>query len=165
MLIRNDATGRRALTTTLLQVPGETPALQPPLFPEAPGKWVLIREDESEQRQDVAFPFLRSGAPFIPAARPEVTAGGETPISLVGVNLANGPVSVRTHVFLPNGEEVAQGGEVVLEPGAQGSSGLSQLSGSFVAGKNLAAGDYTLSVTVIDQANGEHSSSTPIRVL
>ncbi len=165
VLIRNDATGRRALTTTLLQVPGETPALQPPLFPEAPGKWVLIREDESEQRQDVAFPFLRSGAPFIPAARPEVTAGGETPISLVGVNLANGPVSVRTHVFLPNGEEVAQGGEVVLEPGAQASSGLSQLSGSFVAGKNLAAGDYTLSVTVIDQANGEHSSSTPIRVL
>ena len=165
VLLRNDATGRRALTTAMLQVPGEAPALQPPLFPEAPGKWLLIREDESEQRKDVGFPFLRDGAPFIPAARPDVTAGGETPISLVGMNLADGPVSVRTHVFRPSGEEVAQGGEVVLEPGARGSSGLSQLSGSFVAGKNLAAGEYTLSVTVIDAANAEHSSSTPLRVL
>ena len=165
VLLRNDATGRRALTTALLQVPGEAPALQPPLFPEAPGKWLLLREDESEQRKDVAFPFLRDGAPFIPAARPDVTAGGETPISLVGMNLADGPVSVRTHVFRPSGEEVAQGGEVVLEPGAKGSAGLSQLSGSFVAGKSLAAGEYTLSVTVIDAANAEHSSSTAFRVL
>ena len=165
VLLRNDATGRRALTTALLQVPGEAPALQPPLFAEAPGKWLLLREDESEQRKDVAFPFLRDGVPFIPAARPDVTAGGETPISLVGMNLADGPVSVRTHVLRQSGEKVAQGGEVVLEPGALGSSGLSQLSGSFVAGNNLAAGEYTLSVTVIDAANAEHTSSTPFRVL
>ena len=165
VLIRNDATGRRALTTSLLEIPGEAATLQPPLFPEQPGKWVLLREEESEQRTDVAFPFLRSGEPFIPAARPEVTAGGETPISLVGSDLGAGPVSVRTQVFRPDGEQVADGGEVVLAPGAQAGSGLSQLSGVFVAGKKLAAGDYTLSVVVTDQSNREHSSSTPIRVL
>lgn len=165
VLVRNDATGRRALTTSLLDVPGEAATLQPPLFPEQPGKWVLLREEESEQRMDVAFPFLRGGEPFIPAARPEVTAGGETPISLVGSGLGAGPVSVRTQVFRPDGEQVADGGEVVLAPGAQAGSGLSQLSGVFVAGKKLAAGDYTLSVVVTDQANREHSSSTPIRVL
>ncbi len=165
MLVRNDATGRRALTTSLLDVPGEAATLQPPLFPEQPGKWVLLREEESEQRTDVAFPFLRSGEPFIPAARPEVTAGGETPISLVGSGLGAGPVTVRTQVFRPDGEQVADGGEVVLAPGAHAGSGLSQLSGVFVAGKKLAAGDYTLSVVVTDQANREHSSSTPIRVL
>ncbi len=165
VLIRNDATGRRALTTSLLQVPGEEPALQPPLFPEQPGKWVLLREDESEQRSDVAFPFLRSGNPFIPAARPEVAAGGETPISLVGMNLGAGPVSVRTQVFRPDGEQVADGGEIVLAPGAQAGSGLSQLSGVFVAGRKLTAGDYTLSVVVTDQENQEHASSTTIRVL
>ena len=81
VLIRNDATGRRALTTSLLKVPGDAATLQPPLFPEQPGKWVLLREEESEQRKDVGFPFLRGGEPFIPAARPEVPAGGETPIS------------------------------------------------------------------------------------
>ncbi|MYD85832.1 MAG: VWA domain-containing protein [Acidobacteria bacterium] len=165
VLLRNDATGRRALSTSVLQVPGSTPALQPPLFPEQPGKWVLLREEESEQRRDVAFPFLRSGEPFIPAARPEVTAGGETPISLVGMNLGAGPVSVRTQVFDSDGQQVADGGEIVLAPGAQAGSGLSQLSGVFIAGRKLSAGDYTLSVVVTDQANQELSSSTPIRVL
>ena len=165
VLIRNDATGRRALTTSLLDVPGEAATLQPPLFPEQPGKWVLLREEESEQRSDVAFPFLRGGEPFIPAARPEVTAGGETPISLVGSDLGAGPVSVRTQVFRPDGEQVADGGEIVLAPDAQARSGLSQLSGVFVAGRKLEAGDYTLSVIVTDQSNREHSSSTPIRVL
>ena len=165
VLIRNDATGHRALTTSELAVPGETATLQPPLFPEQPGKWVLIREEESEQRTDVAFPFLRSGEPFIPAARPEVTAGGETPISLVGTGFGAGPVSVRTQVFRPDGEHVADGGEVVLAPGAQAGSGLSQLSGVFVAGKKLSAGDYILSVVVTDRENQEHASSTTIRVL
>lgn len=165
VLIRNDATGRRALTTALLEVPGEGATLQPPLFPEQPGKWVLVREEEAEQRRDVAFPFLRNGEPFIPAARPEVTAGGEAPISLVGVNLSPGPVKVRTQVFRSDGEQVSGGGEVVLAPGAQAGSGLSQLSGVFVAGRKLAAGDYILSVVVTDQENQEHASSTTIRVL
>ncbi len=165
VLIRNDATGHRSLTTSVLEVPGETATLQPPLFPEPPGKWVLIREEESEQRRDVAFPFLRGGEPFIPAARPEITAGGETPISLVGVNLGSGPVSVRTQMFRPDGEQVADGGEIVLDPGAQAGSGFSQLSGVFVAGRKLSAGDYILSVVVTDQENQEHASSTTIRVL
>ncbi len=165
VLIRNDATGHRALSTSLLTVPGGTPTLQPPLFPEQPAKWILVREEEAEQRPDVAFPFLRSGEAFIPAAKPEITAGGETPISIVGMNLGAGPVSVRTQVFTPAGETVADGGEVVLASGAQASSGLSQLSGSFVAGASLDSGDYTLVVTVTDGNNGEHSSSTPIRVL
>ena len=165
VLVRNDATGHGALTTSILEVPGETATLQPPLFPEQPGKWVLIREEESEQRRDVAFPFLRSGEPFIPAARPEVTAGGETPISLVGMNLGAGPVTVRAQVFTPDGQQVADGGEVVLAAGAQAGSGLSQLSGVFKAGKKLSAGQYTLSVVVTDQASNEHTSSTTIRVL
>lgn len=165
VLIRNDATGRRALTTSLIEVPGEAATLQPPLFPEQPGKWVLVREDESEQRTDVQYPFLRSGEPFIPAARPEVTAGGETPISLVGMNLGAGPVSVRTQVLGPDGQQVPDGGEVILAPDAQAGSGLSQLSGVFRAGRKLSAGEYTLSVVVTDDANDQHSSSTTIRVL
>lgn len=165
VLIRNDATGRRALATAVLSVPGDGPMLQPLLFPEPPTKWLLLREDESEQRKDVAFPFLRSGEPFIPATKPEVTAGGETPISLVGMNLNAGPVSVRTQVFHANGEQVAEGGDVILAPGAAASSGLSQLSGTFVAGKELASGEYALVVTVTDGNNDQYSSSTPIRVL
>ncbi len=165
VLIRNDATGRRALATSLLTVPGDGPALQPPLFPEPPQKWVLLREEESEQRSDVAFPFLMDGNPFIPAAKPVVTAGGEVPISLAGTNLSAGPVSVRTEVFRADGEQVASGGEVTLAANAQAGSSVSQLSGTFVAGRNLEAGDYTLVITVTDGADGQHTSSTPIRVL
>ncbi len=165
VLIRNDATGRRALSTSVLRIPGDTATLQPPLFPEAPGKWVLVREDESEQRKDVAFPFLRSGEPFIPAARPELTAGGETPISIVGMNIGAGPVSVRAVVFDSHGQEVEGGGELVLARGAQAGAGLSQLSGTFRAGKGLTAGDYTVSLVVTDHENREHSSSIPMRVL
>lgn len=164
VLLRNDVTGRRALATAVLDVPGDGPVLQPPLFPEPPTKWLLLREDASEQRQDVAFPFLLEGAPFIPAARPEVASGGEAQISLVGMNLAAGAISVRAQIFGANGEVVAGGGEIVLEAN-QASGALSRLNGKFVAGKKLDPGDYTLTVTVTDSANGQHSSSTPIRVL
>ena len=78
VLVRNDATGHRALTTSILEVPGETATLQPPLFPEQPGKWVLIREEESEQRAmwpsrsfAAANPsFRRPGPRSPPAVRP-----------------------------------------------------------------------------------------------
>ena len=165
VLLRNDVTGRRALATTVLDVPGEGAVLQPPLFPEPPTKWLLLREDPSEQRQDVAFPFLLDGAPFIPAARPEVPSGGEAQISLVGMNLAAGTVSVRAQVFGANGEAIAGGGEVVLEANQANGGALSRLNGKFVAGKKLASGEYTLVVTVTDGNNEQHSSSTPIRVL
>lgn len=165
VLLRNDVTGRRALATAVLDVPGDGPVLQPPLFPEPPTKWLLLREDASEQRQDVAFPFLLEGAPFIPAARPEVASGGEAQISLVGMNLAAGAVSVRAQVFGANGEAIAGGGEVVLEGNQASGGALSRLNGKFVAGKKLDPGDYTLTVTVTDSANGQHASSTPIRVL
>ena len=165
VLLRNDVTGRRALATAVLDVPGDGPVLQPPLFPEPPTKWLLLREDASEQRQDVAFPFLLEGAPFIPAARPEVASGGEAQISLVGMNLAAGSVSVRAQVFGANGEAIAGGGEIVLEANLASGGALSRLNGKFVAGKKLDPGDYTLTVTVTDSANGQHASSTPIRVL
>ncbi len=165
VLLRNDVTGRRALATAVLDVPGDGPVLQPPLFPEPPTKWLLLREDASEQRQDVAFPFLLEGAPFIPAARPEVASGGEAQISLVGMNLAAGSVSVRAQVFGANGEAIAGGGEIVLEANQASGGALSRLNGKFVAGNRLEPGDYTLTVTVTDAANGQHSSSTPIRVL
>ena len=165
VLLRNDVTGRRALATAVLEVPGDGTVLQPPLFPEPPTRWLLLREDPSEQRQDVAFPFLLDGAPFIPAARPEVARGGEAQVSLVATNLAAGGVSVRTQVFGPDGEEVAQGGEVMLDQSQANGGALSRLNGKFVAGKKLDPGDYTLTVTVTDSENGQHSSSTPIRVL
>ncbi len=165
VLIRNDATGRRSLSTSVLAVPGESPTLQPPLFPDSPQNWVLLREEESEQRLDVAFPFLMDGNPFIPAALPRVTPGSETPISLTATMLSAGPVSVRAQVLRPDGTAVADGGEVVLSPNAAARAGLSQLTGTFVAGGRLASGDYTLSVVVTDKDNRQHTSSTPIRVL
>ena len=165
VLLRNDVTGRRALSTAVLNVPGDGPVLQPPLFPEPPTKWLLLREDPADQRQDVAFPFLLDGAPFIPAARPEVASGGEAQISLVGMNLAAGAVFVRAQVFGADGQMVDGGGEVVLDANQASGGALSRLNGTFVAGKKLDPGDYTLTVTVTDSANGQHSSSTPIRVL
>ena len=68
---------RQALQSLQGSGASDNASTQPPLFPEPPTKWLLLREDPSERRQDVAFPFLLEGAPFIPAGRPEVAGGGE----------------------------------------------------------------------------------------
>ncbi len=164
VLVRNDATGRHGLATTEVTAPGPSagPILLPAFFPEAPDRWVLLREEEKDQRQGVEFPFLRDGQPFIPSAVPPV-AKGDTPISLVAYGLGAGSLNVDAQLFTDEGEAGGTA-EVALADGAQGSDGRSQLSATFKPGK-AKPGEYLLVVTVKNVTNGkEATSSIPIKV-
>jgi hypothetical protein len=65
-LLARDGAGREGLRSVDVHVPdfasGE-PVLLPPLVPEAPGKWVTVRENPERQKaRQVAYPFLWQGA-------------------------------------------------------------------------------------------------------
>jgi VWFA-related protein len=93
-LVRNGQTGGLALATTPLAVPDPAraePFLLPALFPEEPGIWVLAQEKVQEKASEpgaptrAAYPFVRRGQQFLPAARPALTPGDTVEVWLAGV--------------------------------------------------------------------------------
>ncbi|HUP25660.1 MAG TPA: VWA domain-containing protein [Thermoanaerobaculia bacterium] len=166
VMVRNPKTGAHALEVVTVEVPGgaSKATLLPPLFADDPSRWVLAREDESEQRVGVEFPFMQAGNPFIPAARPEVRSGASTPLTLVGYNFGAGSLSASGHLFSASGD-VVDGGQIELVADASGSDGKAEVPAVFSTGR-LAPGDYVLVVTLRNTANQrEETSSLPIRVV
>jgi hypothetical protein len=76
VLVRNGASGATGLRVVPVHVPafaGGEPALLPPLFPEPPGRWLMVREEPRGEAKAPAYPFLLRSAPFVPASRPVLT--------------------------------------------------------------------------------------------
>jgi VWFA-related protein len=166
VMVRNPKTGANALEVVTVEVPGgaSKATLLPPLFADDPSRWVLAREDESEQRVGVEFPFMQAGNPFIPAARPQVRAGASAPLTLVAYNFGAGSLSASGQLFSASGD-VVDGGQIELAADASGSDGKAEVAAVFSAGR-LAPGDYVLVVTLRNTANQrEETSSLPIRVV
>ena len=157
-MVRNTQSGISGLEVGELSVPSADgdKLLLPLLFHEQPGIWVMGREDESEQRAGVPFPFMQGQQPYIPAARPRLQGSGEAPISVVGYNLGAGALSADCTLVSDSGERVG-GVEITLD-GDGVASGVSRVGGSFKT-QGVAPGDYTLEVTV----NGA-KSSIPVTV-
>jgi VWFA-related protein len=89
-LLRDSGTGEATVVTAPLSVPagaGRAPALLPPFVPDGGDSWVVTRPQASAAPQ-VPYPFLLGGEPFVPAARPVLTAGANTRVSLMGYHLA-----------------------------------------------------------------------------
>ena len=133
----------------------------PPFFPEALDKWLLLREEQNEQRTDVEFPFLADGQPYIPAARPVLAGGKTADIHVVGVNLGDGAVKAEGQLLDSTGATV-DGLDVSVE-GSGAASGVSRLTGTVKAPKGAAPGDYTLVLSVTGSA-GKSTSSIPVRI-
>jgi VWFA-related protein len=156
IMVRDRRDGRHSLQRQRVSVPAADDGLSvllPPMFPEAPGKWVLVREGEERQR-DVPYPFMASGQPYIPAARPVVPARGATPFYLQGLNLGAG-VELTGEVLSAEGAAV-KGAELTwAEPTKNGGvySVVAQLETN-----GLKSGEYTLVGTVTGVA-GPNSSS------
>ncbi len=165
-LVRNGATGESGLRVQALDVPafarGEA-ALLPPLVPDPPGRWLSLRAAGDANGRQVAYPFLSGGRPFLPAARPVVAAGAETPLLLMGTGLGSGELAVAGRVVGADGR-ARHGGAVALRGRARdagGPPGVARLLATFRPG-GLPAGDYTLVVTLTDPAtHRELSSSLP----
>ena len=157
VLIRDRRDGRYAMRQRPFAVPEFETAgnftLLPPLFPEPPSKWLLVREVEERQRQ-VDYPFMMSGQPYIPAVKPAVPAKGKTPFQFRGLNMS-GEVDFTGEVVGLDGSPV---GEAVLklEPAAAGAEGHTAMAELQTRG--LAPGEYLL-VGTATSAAGQQSSS------
>lgn len=156
VMVRDRRDGRHSLRRQPVTVPppdGSQSVLLPPMFPEPPGKWLLVREGPERQR-DVPYPFMAGDQPYIPAVKPVVPAKGATPFYLRGLNFG-ADVEFTGEVLAEDGSPV-KGAELQLaEPaGADGAySVVAQLETN-----GLKPGEYTLVGKAADAA-GPHSCS------
>ena len=160
VLVRNGTTGAHGLRVVPLEVPAfaqAAPVLLPPFFPEAPGRWLMVREQPRGEQKEVPYPFMLKDQPYIPSSKPVLGPGQEAQVSLVGYNLGSGDVQVRAQVFGADGKEVAPGQIQVLGRESGGASGPDRLVGTFTA-PDLQPGEYTLRVTL--SAGGQADTST-----
>jgi len=72
------------------------PDLLPLLFPETPGRWVMVREVPRGAAKEVPYPFLVEQQPFIPANAPLLEGGKELPAVVFAYHLPAGEVKRRS---------------------------------------------------------------------
>ncbi len=163
VLVRNAETGRTGVTSMPLEVPafGESqPELLPPLFMEAPGSWLLVRErDPGEGRASVVYPFTVKGEPYVPSARPALENGKEAKFCLVAYNFGDGDLSVDGHIVGADGSPIEGGRLALVERTATGISGLDRLLATFEP-QGLKAGEYRLQVAVTDRLTGHREANS-----
>ena len=164
-LIRNGATGAYSLRVAPLTVPAFAagPVLLPPLFPEPANRWLIIRE--AQRGAQVPYPFMARQQPFIPASRPALAAGQETPVALVGYNLAAGDLKAEARVLTPDGQESGGGGGELRVLGREsgGGAGPDRLTATFKPPR-LPPGEYLLRVTLTGAGGPAGTSSAPFVV-
>ncbi len=156
VLVRNADTGRTGVESVALDVPtygSNAPELLPPLFAEAPGSWVLVRQKEAEGAGSVVYPFTLKGEPYIPSARPTLSPDKPTDVYLVGYNFGPGDLSVLGEVVDEAGKTMPGAQLKLVERTDTGIAGLDKLVASF-SPSGLAAGGYTLKIQVTDPATG-----------
>ncbi len=167
VLVRNAATGRTGVATARLPVPGfagEDPALVGPFFPEAPGRWILVRERPHIEEESVVYPFTVGGEIYIPAARPELASTEPARLCMVAYNLGKGDLELEATVVTEEGDELEGGVLVLEERTVTGIVGYDKLLASFHPA-GLEAGDYNLRVTVREEGSPlAVTSSVPFTV-
>jgi VWFA-related protein len=156
VLVRDSETGRTGVESLSVEVPawkqGE-PELLPPLFFETPGRWLLVRERQDGQQATVVYPFTVNGEPYVPAARPSLSAGEDARLCLVAYNLGSGDLKVDGQVTAADGRLLDGGRLAVVERTATGIPGVDKLLATFRP-TGLAAGDYVLRVGITDPSTG-----------
>ena len=118
----------------------------------------MAREDLEEGETRPAFPFMISGRPFLPAARPQLSADGAVAVNLMAYHVAAG-LDVTSRVRNAAGAELSEPRVRLISDPVLESPGLVKAAASFAAGA-LAAGEYTLEVTVTERQTGRSASSS-----
>ncbi len=157
VMVRERATGQYTLARRALTVPvfdNSEALLLPPMFPEDPAKWVMVREGEN-RRRDVPYPFMAGGQPYIPAVKPVVPARGKTPFYLQGLNLA-GDVDFAGEVTSAEGAPVKGAALKMTQPTAAG--GVHSVTAQLETA-GLEPGEYNLLGRATDAAGQPHSCS------
>src|SRR5947209_7874275 len=135
------------------------PALLPAFFPEAPGRWVMVRQTLKQGQEQMPYPFMVKDQPFIPSSKPVLAPVKETPLILQGYNLGAVDLKAEARVLSADGKEVP-GGDFKLggrDGGAGAGAGPVRLVASFRP-PALPPGDYRLRVTLTDAAGKAQTS-------
>lgn len=164
VLVRNLETGASALRILPLSIPDfakASPYLAAPSFPEALGKWVMVREPQ--ERQGTFFPFVKSGEPFLPAGSPKMAAKGDLELPVPAFHLGKGPFVAVARLVSSTGEtrplEVLK-----MERQPTSVAGAEMLVVSLKS-NGAAAGKYDLQLELTDQGSGKSlTSSTRVEV-
>ncbi len=162
ILSRNGRTGSSALSVVPLTVPtfNATDALKAtllrPFFPEAAGKWMIVRENPRGEQKNAPYPFLLAQQPYVPASLPILGAGQDARMTLVGYNLGEGDIRAQVTVIGADGQEMPSAGELKLLSRERGSSGAPDVIAASFRPSSLKPGQYQLKVKL---ATGE---SAPI---
>jgi VWFA-related protein len=164
-LVRNGTTGASSLRVTDLEVPafasGEA-ALLPALFPEPPGRWVMVRETLAAGTPQAPYPFMLKEQPYIPASRPVLAPGQPAAVVLQGYNLGAGDLKAEAVVLAADGKEMP-GGALKLSSKEGGGGGATRVAATYQP-PSLQPGDYVLRVTLTDGAGKVQTSLAPFAV-
>lgn len=158
VLLRNGETGaygKRAMLVTVPPFGGAQPVLLPPFFPEATGRWTVVRELPRGEQKDASYPFIVGRQAYVPAAMPSLRSGEAAPVALVGYNLGDGQVEARARIQTPDGRDLGSGELRLAGRDAGDGSGPEVLKAVFRAPQGLAPGQYRLIVTVSGQGGSE----------
>lgn len=144
-------------------VKGEAGAL-PPLFPEPPERWMMLREETIPGVEPPPFPYLNGQQPFLPAARPAFAAGPiEAAVALHHVASATPRINARV-LDGADKEQRAKVEPVGRQPQVDADRpGLSRWPLK-IDGRRLAPGDYALEVTVTDDAGLRSVRRSPFQI-
>ncbi|KAA0251703.1 MAG: VWA domain-containing protein [Acidobacteria bacterium] len=163
LLVRNAETGR----TGLAIVPAAVPLPErrdlyvlPPLFHEPPGRWVMVKAPPRPGGPPAGeYPFATRGSSFVPAADPVLAAGEEAPLSLMVWNApADAELAVAAEIRDVRGQRAGTASlEVTSREPARGRDPVKLLC--TLRPRDVAAGSYSLLVTVRDPRSGAEAQS------
>lgn len=164
VLVRDAETGRSSTRAVRVSVPefgSGAPTLAMPLFPEEPGKWLMVWEAAgTEARAQRPYPFVLEGTSYLPAAKPVVQAEGAVQFVLLGYNLGGDAVPLETRFTTADGAPV-EGPTISFVSRGEGASPDATQLVLQLEPNGLPAGEYRLVTSLQGQ---EWSTSIPFVV-
>ncbi len=172
-LVRNGTTGRSgvyAASCVVPEMPGGAPTVLPPLFEEAPGRWLMVRGNPRPDAppRPADYPFAIAGESFIPSAMPTLARGAAAEVAVVAYNFPVGekpaPLDVRAEIIGADGKSRPAPVTVSRRSDIERGGGRKVVLGFKPEG--LAPGRYALKVALTDPASkksAEASSAFEVR--
>jgi len=167
VLVRNGATGALGLRSETVSVPDLAqagPVLLPAFFPEAQGRWLIVREAPRQGDREVPYPFMAGEEPYVPASLPALVPGRPAKVSLAGYHLRPGELRAEARILTADGREAGTGAIAGLQRLGPTPNGSESLAGTFAPPAGLTPGEYVLMVVLTDAAGGSQTSVTPFVV-
>ena len=164
VLVRNGATGAYGLRSQPLVVPafGEPAAvLLQPFFPEAPGRWVMVKEAPRQKQQEAPpYPFVIQERAYVPASLPVVPAGQEVAMALVGYHLPAGAFRGRARLLAADGKDLGEGELKLGRRESPDAEGQERFMATFRPPRDFEPGEYQLVIVLTDAQGGAHQAAS-----